>query len=115
VNNEIIRSFCLSLPATSEDLKWESDLCFCVGGKIFCLVNTGVGFSVCLKCTTEKFAELCERDGISPAPYLARNYWVLVEKVSAFHRDEWKSLIKQSYDLVVKGLPKKRRAELGLE
>jgi len=33
---EQIRTFCLSLPFATEDIKWEDDLCFSIGNKLFC-------------------------------------------------------------------------------
>ena len=32
---EGLRSICRSLPGITEDVKWGSDLCFLVGGKMF--------------------------------------------------------------------------------
>jgi predicted DNA-binding protein (MmcQ/YjbR family) len=62
------------------------------------------------KCTPETFAELIERDGIIPAPYLARAMWVQeAELGSALEGRELEPLIRASYDLVVAGLPKSKR------
>ncbi len=69
---------------------------------------------VSFKCTPEEFAELVEREGIVPAPYLARNHWVLLENLDVLPRTELKRLIKDSYDMVAAKLPKKVRVELGL-
>lgn len=114
MNNESIRNLCLTLPKVKEDIKWESSLCFCIGEKIFCMMSTTENISVCFKCPEEDFNLLCERDGIIPAPYLARNKWVLVQKASALNTNEWKQFIKTSYDLVAAGLSKKLKMELGL-
>ena len=70
--------------------------------------------SMSFKCTPEEFADLTERDGIIPAPYLARNNWVMLESLDALPRAELKRLIKDSYAMVAAKLPKKVRAELGL-
>jgi predicted DNA-binding protein (MmcQ/YjbR family) len=69
---------------------------------------------VCLsfKATPENFAELCERDGVIPAPYSARYFWVALEREDAIPVAELKALIRQSYDLVKAKLPKKKQAEL---
>ena len=114
MNNETLRSFCLSLPQVTEDIKWGSDLCFCVGKKMFCVAGTAAEVSVCFKCAEEDFNVLCERPGIIPAPYLGRNKWVLVQKPSALNTGEWRYFIRMSYDLVTAGLPKKLKMELGL-
>jgi predicted DNA-binding protein (MmcQ/YjbR family) len=81
---------------------------------MFCVINTHANFSVFLKCTEEDFNQLCERDGIIPAPYLARNKWVYVQKPSALNKNEWSYFIRISYQLVAAGLTRKLRNELGL-
>jgi predicted DNA-binding protein (MmcQ/YjbR family) len=65
------------------------------------------------KCTPEEFAELVEREGIVPAPYMARNNWVMVENLDALPTAELKRRIKDSYQVAAK-LPKKVRDKLGL-
>src|SRR5688572_24059368 len=106
MNIEELREFCLSFPHATEDVKWEKDLCFSVGGKMFCVtgLEPEVSTQVSFKCTPEKFAELIERDGIIPAPYVARYHWVAVEKTGALDDDELSDLISNSYLLVYKNL-----------
>ena len=53
-----------------------------------------------------------ERPGIIPAPYSARSHWVALEREDALPRAQIKRLIRQSYDLVIAKLPKKKQAEL---
>ena len=65
------------------------------------------------KCTPEKFAELVERDGIVPAPYVARYHWVALETFDALKQAELKALLRNSYEMVLAKLPKKLRAQLG--
>jgi predicted DNA-binding protein (MmcQ/YjbR family) len=64
------------------------------------------------KCSPEAFAELTERPGIIPAPYLARNHWVALETQDALSGPELKSCLRLSYDMVLAKLPKKSRAAL---
>lgn len=105
---EQLREFCLSLPGTTEDIKWGKDLCFCVGAKMYCV--TGVdGGGVSLKVTDDVFAACVERDGIVPAPYLARYKWIYIENYDVFPDDEWECLIRSSYDMIRAKLPKNRR------
>jgi predicted DNA-binding protein (MmcQ/YjbR family) len=61
------------------------------------------------KATPENFAELTERAGIIPAPYLARAQWVALETRDALPIDELTALLHESYDLVVAKLSKKTR------
>lgn len=110
MNIEQLRKFCLSLPHATEDVKWEKDLCFCVGEKMFCVTGLDqVDEQVSFKCTPEKFAELVEIDGIIPAPYVARYHWVAVEKPDAIDNNELEELITKSYLMVLEKLPKKTR------
>lgn len=110
---ELLRKTCLNQKGATEDIKWGSDLCFCVGAKMFCV--TGVEspeFSASLKVQKEEFDELIERPGISPAPYVARYKWILVEGSESLTKSEWQHFIKQSYQLVHDKLPKKIKDSL---
>ena len=83
-------------------MQWGEDLCFKVGGKIFAVLSLdSVPQSLCFKCTPEKFVELCEREGIGPAPYVGRYKWVLLEGLDVLGGDELEDLIRQSYEMVV--------------
>ena len=59
------------------------------------------------KCTPEEFAELTERLGIIPAPYVARYHWVALERWDALPAVELKRRIRESYELVRDKLPAK--------
>jgi predicted DNA-binding protein (MmcQ/YjbR family) len=110
-----VRSFCLSLPHTTEKIQWSHDLLFCIGGKMYCVANLEPGLSptkIALKCTPDKFAELVEIEGIIPAPYMARNHWVAFTDLNALRQPEIKELIRSSYELVLSRLPKKIQVEL---
>ena len=108
MNIDQLRQFCTELPGVTEDIKWDHDLCFSVGKKMFAV--TGVdeaegGISV--KTTPEKFAELTERPGIRPAHYVARYHWITIEDEKAVSSDELRQLIRESYQLVFDKLPAK--------
>lgn len=111
---EQLREYCLSFPAVTEDVKWENDLVFSVGSKMFCVAGLQSPLRFSFKVPDEKFEELCSRDGFAPAPYLARAKWVLVTKPSALQNKEWKEFVKKSYDLIKNKLPKKLRSELNI-
>ena len=98
---ESIRHFCLYFPDAKENLQWGEDLCFKVRGKIFAVLDLGsVPRRLSLKCTAEKFAELTEQEGISPAPYVGRYKWVLLERLSVLPAQDLKDLIRESYAMV---------------
>jgi predicted DNA-binding protein (MmcQ/YjbR family) len=112
---DTLRRYCLSMPQATEDIQWGNNLLFRIGGKMFAVAALErTPTSVSLKCTPEEFAELTEREGIIPAPYMARNHWVMLESLDALPSAELKRLIKDSYTMVAAKLPKKLRAELGL-
>lgn len=112
---EWVRQFCLSLPHTTEKVRWEHNLLFCIGEKMFCVANLepGMGPSkIAFKCTKEIFAELVEMEGIIPAPYLRHNYWVSITDMERFRQTELKEHIRNSYQLVLGKLPKKTQTRL---
>jgi predicted DNA-binding protein (MmcQ/YjbR family) len=112
---ETLRRYCLSLPHATEGLQWGNDLLFRIGGKIFAVVALErTPICISFKCTPEEFAELTEREGIIPAPYMARNNWVMLESLDVLPRTELKRLIKDSYGMVAAKLTKKVQAQLGL-
>lgn len=112
---EQVHAHCLSFPHVTEVVLWGNDLVFKIGGKMFAVIGLDAASDHCMsfKCTPEKFAELIERKGIVPAPYVARYHWVALERFSALDEKELKTLLRTAYDLVLAKLPKKLKAELG--
>ena len=107
---EWVRNLCLSFPQTTEEEVWENDLTFKVAGKMFAhSVLTPAPVWLSFKASQESFAELTERPGIIPAPYLARAKWVALETKDALAPDELSALLRASYDMVVAKLPKRSR------
>jgi predicted DNA-binding protein (MmcQ/YjbR family) len=111
---EQLRKYCLSLPAVTEDVKWENDLVFSVGGKMFCVAGLDSPLRFSFKVEDEEFEEISVRDGFTPAPYLARAKWVLLREPSKVYSNEWKQLVKKSYELIKSKLTKKTLKELGI-
>ena len=110
---EQLRSFCLSLPSATEDVKWEKDLTFCVGGKMFAVAGLEPGPSVMsFKCTPDEFARLTELPGVIPAPYLARYNWVALESFDALGDEELEDLLRSSHELVFERLPASLKKKL---
>jgi predicted DNA-binding protein (MmcQ/YjbR family) len=110
MNLSILRSICMSFPGATEGLKWEDHICFMVGGKIFCITAEGGGANI--KVTPEEFDELTERAGIIPAPYMAHNKWLYIERFSALQTKEWEYYLRQSYEIIRSKLTKKAQALL---
>lgn len=107
-----IRTYCLSLPHATEDIQWGNDLLFRISGKIFAGISLDPPHSLSFKCTPEKFDALIELEGIIPAPYTARNKWVMLERPDALPDREVKTLIENSYQMIFAKLTKKAQAEL---
>jgi predicted DNA-binding protein (MmcQ/YjbR family) len=110
---EWIRKFCLALPGTTEQIQWENNLLFKVGGKMFAVVPLEPAhLYISFKTSAEDFAELVERPGVVPAPYLARAQWVALESESAMRRTELEELLRRAHSLILAKLPKKLQAKL---
>jgi predicted DNA-binding protein (MmcQ/YjbR family) len=108
-----IRKYCVTLPHTTETVQWGNDLVFKIGGKMYAVTALDPApVYLSFKCSPEKFAELTEREGIIPAPYLARAQWVALEHEGALPRAEIKRMLKQAYELVMAKLPRKTQAAL---
>jgi len=108
-----LRKICLAFPGATEQIQWEDDLLFKVGGKMFALTPLEPSrLWLCLKADPEEFAELTERPGIIPAPYLARAKWIAVESKEVLSQSEVERLLRKSYELVSEKLPRATRAKL---
>ncbi|MGQ1891772.1 MmcQ/YjbR family DNA-binding protein [Thermophagus sp. OGC60D27] len=115
MNIEELRNFCLSLPATSEDLPFdETALVFKVGRKMFVLTSLDGPFWINLKCDPEKAIELRERyAAVKPGYHMNKRHWNTIEVDGSIPDDLLKQWIKESYDLVVKGMTRKEQKEIG--
>jgi predicted DNA-binding protein (MmcQ/YjbR family) len=110
---ESVRKLCLSFPHATEQVQWGYDLVFKIGGKMFAITPLEPApVFLTFKATDESFADLTERPGIIPAPYLARAKWVALERPDALSPQELAALLRFSYDLVLAKLPKKTRERL---
>lgn len=108
-----VRDLCLGFPNATEQVTWGVDLTFRISGKIFAVtVLEPAKVWLSFKCSPENFAELTERAGIIPAPYLARAQWVALETRDALVKQELAALLRESYELVLAKLPKKTRDAL---
>src|SRR5437763_9498046 len=114
MNLDSIRAFCTRLPNVTEYVKWGHDLCFLIGGKMFAVscLDATVDHRLAFKCTVDRFVELIEIDGIIPAPYMARNNWVMMQRYDALRDAEIRELVRASYEMVLAKLPKKTQAKL---
>ena|SRR6218665_2677010 len=110
---EEIRNNCLKLKGTTENIKWENHLCFCVAEKMYLVTAPDtLPVSASFKASDEDFELLINRDGIIPAPYMARHKWVHIDNIERFSIDELSDYARKSYELVKSKLPRKVQSDL---
>jgi len=114
MNTETLRNICLQLPKVKEEIKWGNDLVFTIGEKMFCVTSFDEPFKASFKVPDDAFEELCNHEGVIPAPYMARAKWVMLTNEAGLSKTEWETHIEQSYTLVKGKLTKKLRQELGI-
>lgn len=118
---EALRAFLLSIPDVAETMQWGDNLVYwaadkAIGGKMFALASLSPDHGAVLSFAAgpERFAELVERDGVFPAPYLARAHWVAVERWDTLPASELKALLTHARDLVYAKLPKRTKDVLAM-
>lgn len=112
---EDIQSICKKLPHTTEDIKWETHVCYSIGGKVFIITNPDSSpVTASFKVNDEDFVELSEKDGFKPAPYLAKYKWIYVDDIKRLSKKEWQNYLKSGYDLVAAKLPAKKKKQIGI-
>ena len=111
----------MGLPYAVETMQWGDKIVFgvgdkAVGGKMFCLLNLDAGAHgvVSYSAGPERFAELVEREGIVPAPYMARIHWVAVDRWDVLRNAEWEQELRAAHAITLAKLPKGVRAVLAL-
>jgi predicted DNA-binding protein (MmcQ/YjbR family) len=110
MNIDQLRKLCLSFPGSTEQMQWGDNLLFKVGGRMFAITSLEPAkVWISLKASPENFAELTERPGVIPAPYLARAKWISLESADALPDAEISQLVRKSYELVLAKLPRKAR------
>ncbi|MFN5372202.1 MAG: MmcQ/YjbR family DNA-binding protein [Bacteroidia bacterium] len=116
MNVEEVREFALCLRATSEDFPFdEHTLVMRVGGKIFAILPLEKSGRINLKCDPERAVALREEfEAITPGYHMNKKWWNTVE-FEKLPESLVKELITHSHFLVASALPKKRKAELGIE
>lgn len=112
---EAFRMYCLSKPGVTEEFPFdETTLVFKVMGKMFAL--TGLDnpeFEVNLKCDPDRSIELREEyEGIIAGFHMSKKHWNTVTPEGSLTDEFFIELIDHSYDLVVKGLPRKVRDQM---
>ncbi len=110
---EQFREYCLSKVAATENMPFgEGVLVFKVAGKIFALAALdGIPTTVNLKCDPDLALELRDRyEKVRPGYHMNKKHWNTVEIDGGIPDEETRKMIDRSYELVVQGLPKAKRA-----
>ena len=112
-----LEKLCGAWPGVTSGIKWEDDLVFSVGGKMFAVLclrgpdRERISFKV----DPERFLELTDQPGIVPAHYMARAFWVTITEPERFVQTQMTAFIRHSYDLVRANLTKKMQATLAVQ
>ena len=124
-------AFCGSLKATTHNIQWGGADVWKVGpswekGKVFVIAGFGAGLDervlrMSFKVSDIAWEILQDAPGCIPAPYLASRGMKWIQAVASggakgrLSDKELRGYIEHAHALVAQGLPKKARAELGLD
>ncbi len=123
---ERFRSLALALPQVEETRQFGDNLVYwvgdkAVGGKMFALLNLDEAgrhsrhkLVLSLSVGAERYHELLEQEGVVPAPYLARAFWVALERWDALPARELKELLGRAHALTQARLAKRTQTLLAL-
>ena len=102
-------------------MQWGESLVFWVGdksigGKMFAVASLDAAHGRVLSFAAgpERFHELLETEGIFPAPYLARAFWVSLESYSVLPSADLEQHLRHAHQLIYSKLPKRTRDVLAL-
>ncbi|QMU27838.1 MmcQ/YjbR family DNA-binding protein [Adhaeribacter radiodurans] len=90
-----LRNIALSLPGTTEDIKWGDHLCFNIGGKMYLVTSPDlVPSTACFKVTPDEFDELLAQPGIQKHAHLARYHWIHVSNINQLSPANWQHYLR---------------------
>jgi predicted DNA-binding protein (MmcQ/YjbR family) len=109
-----LKRYLAALPGATREIKWGVDQVYCVGGKMFAVLHEGAPgqANLSFKVDEHRFLELTDREGIVPAPYLARAKWVQSKGLKNLPDAELKALLARAHAIIAAKLPKKVREAL---
>jgi predicted DNA-binding protein (MmcQ/YjbR family) len=132
MNAERLRTYLLTLPHVVETIQWGANLVFwvgdkAIGGKMFALLDLDragideppdrarkVDPILSYAAGAERYSELLEREGLIPAPYMARIHWVAAERWDVFSTAEWERELHAAHTLTLAKLAPRARKLLAL-
>ena len=115
MNTEEIRDYCLSKNEVSESFPFDDTaLVFKVLDKMFALVILSDDSRMNLKCNPELALELREKyPCVIPGYHMNKKHWNTIVLDGSVKRELLKEWIDHSYDTVVNGMTKSKKALLG--
>ncbi len=114
LNIESYRNYCIAKKGVTEEFPFDNEtLVFKVCGKMFALSNVNNFKSINLKCDPEEAVDLRERyDAVQPGYHMNKQHWNTIMIDGTLPLKFLYEQIDNSYNLVVKSLPKKVRETL---
>ncbi len=117
MTREDFNSFCATLPAANHVVQWGNADVWKAGPKVFAICGRAGGRDAfTFKVGDIAFEVLSDSPGIRPAPYLAARgmKWVQVYRDGALSDAALRAHVADSHALVVAGMTRRLRAQLGL-
>lgn len=109
--------FCALLPHSSHVVQWGGAHVWKVGGKVYAIGgwNRDEQLGVTFKCSPMSFELLKDSPGVRPAPYLASRGMSWLQRYDGTTMDDaaLQDYLRESHRLVVQGLSRKLRVDLG--
>jgi len=115
MNLDDFQEFCLSFHGVSEDTPFdnESIIAFKVMDKIFAIANTENFEGINIKCDPVKAAMLRDLyEEVKPGHHMDKKSWNTIDPDGKIDEELIKEWIKDSYNLVVESLPRKKQKKL---
>lgn len=112
MNVEEVREYCITKKAVTESFPFdETTLVFKVMNKMFCLLSLD-DIRIALKNDPEKNIELrAHYPAIIPGYHMNKQHWNTIELDGTVPTKLLLEMIDESYDLILKSLPKKVQEE----
>ena len=114
-------AYLLEKPGVTKDFKTEWNWTrYMIGGKLFCaLCHDDAGGDVCITMKLEplrgEFLRAQFPGDVIPGYYMNKLHWNSVRAQGSLPEDILRDMLMESYRLVAASLPKRTRAELGIE
>lgn len=115
MNKKDFRNFCLSFKGVTEDHPFENEniLAFKVMDKIYAMTDVENFNNINLKCDPVKASMLRNLyKEVQPGEHMDKRHWNSIDTEGALDDELIKEWIKDSYNLVVEALPRKKQKKL---